>query len=170
MKNRGEKAGQMHISFGMIFSIILIIAFLAFAIYGIMWMLDTQKIAKVGTFMENFQSDVDSLWRGTYGTQTHEYPLPKEIEYVCLRSVNEYQEDLFFYPREHGINIQTVNISHLDLDKTISAQNKAINPLGREFYDEYSEDRALCIKNNDEKIVITITKNYGEKAVTVSRG
>jgi len=169
MNIRGNNKGQMKISFGMIVSIILIVFFLAFAIYGIIWFLKAQKAAKVGIFMQNFQDDVHSLWGGTYGEQTHEYYLPKDIEYVCLKKPEFTEEvDMFFYPRDYGINIAAINISYLDLDKSTSTENKRINPLVNMPYNEPSG--TICIKNVQEKVTIKLTKKYGERAVTVSRG
>ena len=60
--NRGDKSGQMKISFGMIFSIILIIAFLGFAIYAIMTLLEIIDNAKIAKFVEDLQGDVDKMY------------------------------------------------------------------------------------------------------------
>ena len=93
-----KKGGQLKISFGMIFSIILIIAFISLAIYGILWFLEKQKVAKVGMFYQDFQDDVDSLYRGTYGSDEFVYSLPGEIEEVCIiRTQYTYEDNLKLY-------------------------------------------------------------------------
>lgn len=135
------KKAQMQISFGMIFSIILIIAFIAFAFYGIKFFLGLQDTAKVGTFIENFQKDVDSMWKGAQGRQEVKYYLPNKIEQVCLK--NWQYENLVFVP-EDAVKLDLVNISHLNLPRT------------------------FCINNLDGEISMILKKEYGENSVTVS--
>ena len=53
----------MKLSFGMIFSIILIIAFLALAFYGIKTMLDTQNEIKLKQFYDNLEADIEDMRR-----------------------------------------------------------------------------------------------------------
>ena len=53
-----KKRGQLQISFGMIFSIILIIAFVALAVYVIMIFLDTGKCANTGLFKNDLQQEI----------------------------------------------------------------------------------------------------------------
>ncbi len=49
----------MKLSFGMIFSIILIIVFLSFAFYAIKIFLNMQTTMQVGKFVEELRNDVD---------------------------------------------------------------------------------------------------------------
>jgi len=159
------KQGQMHLSFGMIFSIILIIAFVAFAFYAIMKIIGLQKSVTVGQFVKDLQEDVDKMWRGSEGSQPVEYRLPSEITYVCfvdysipkegtwqdlyspLRRSYTGNENLFFYPSEAAGNLASTEIAHLDMNSIISINNP------------------FCIKNTKGKIKITLSKNYGEALV-----
>jgi hypothetical protein len=136
-----KKRGQMQISFGMIFSIILIIAFIAFAFYGIKFFLRMQDTAKVGKFMDEFQNDVDAMWKGAQGQQEVKYSLPNKIEKVCLK--NWEFENLIFVPAD-AVKIDPVNISHLNIP------------------------RDFCMNNIDGKISMILKKEYGENSVTVS--
>ena len=52
-----KKRGQMQMSFGMIFSIILIIVFISFAFYVIKKVLDAQRKAEIGLFIEKSNPD-----------------------------------------------------------------------------------------------------------------
>jgi len=141
MKKRLSKnKAQMQISFGMIFSIILIIAFIAFAVYGILKMLELQETAKVGKFMDNFQDDVDSMWKGSLGSQEVNYSLPKKIEKVCLK--NWEYENLVFVP-ENSVSLNSVNISHLNLPRTI------------------------CFDNINGEVSMLLKKDYGENSISV---
>ena len=77
-----NKRGQMNISFGMIFSIILIVVFIAFAFFAIQKFLDIQNSVQVGKFGADFQADIDKMWRGSQGSQENKYFLPSKIKYV----------------------------------------------------------------------------------------
>ena len=74
----------MKLSFGMIFSILLIIVFLGFAFFAIKTFLGLQSSGGVGNFLSDLQDDVDTVWKVSQAAQTEEYFLPQEIEYVCL--------------------------------------------------------------------------------------
>ena len=58
-----NKRGQLQISFGMIFSIILIIAFIAVFIYVITIFMGWKKCASTGLFKEDLQSTVNNAWQ-----------------------------------------------------------------------------------------------------------
>lgn len=161
--NRGDKSGQMQISFGMIFSIILIIAFIAFAVYAIYLFLDTKKIIDVGTFRTNLQNDVNVIWRSDHGSQTVTYSLPSEVKKVCF--INTDEENLIFLPPE-STNANYVNITHLDIIKTIEEAKKP--PLKSETITEYNNEEGLCFVN-DGKVSMTLVKEYGEAQVYVKK-
>ena len=83
-----KKNAQMQLSFGMIFSIILIVFFLAFAFFGIRAFLGVQDSAKTAKFLNDFQS--------YYGKENIVfYPLDfegtesAEIKYIDLASITE---------------------------------------------------------------------------------
>lgn len=57
-----EKRGQMQISFGMIFSIILIAVFIFVAFIAIRAFLKMECTVGTGRFVSDFQSEVDRIW------------------------------------------------------------------------------------------------------------
>jgi hypothetical protein len=132
------KRGQMKLSFGMIFSIILIVVFLVFAFYAITMILDFQSSANVGTFLNDLQKDVDNMWQNS-GSQTKTYRLPNEIGEVC------FNEDslVSFYPLGIAIEFDDTEIKHIEI----------------------LED--FCIENIDNKINIRIKKGIDESLVTI---
>jgi len=81
LKNR---KAQMEISFGMIFSIILVIFFLAFGFYAIMRFIELQQSVQIETFLDDFQEDVNAIWKSPQGSQSRTYTLPTKITAVCL--------------------------------------------------------------------------------------
>lgn len=173
MRKRGicrRKLGQMELSFGMIFSIILIIAFVAFSIYGIIKFLEFRDCAQIGTFQKNFEAHVKAKWSGTEGAENHEYTLPGKIEAVCF--INEEKpitnsemkeelkwvhldngENMVFYPPKSACNSESAKIDHLNIEEITKEDNG--NPF--------------CIPNKNGKVRLTLQKNYGENSVRVLR-
>ena len=128
----------MKLSFGMIFSIILIVVFLVFAFYAITMILNFQSSANVGTFLNDLQKDVDNMWQNS-GSQAKTYRLPNEIEEVCF----DEDSHVSFYPLESAIEFDDTEIKHIEVI-------------------EY-----FCIENKDNKIKIRIKKGIDESLVTI---
>lgn len=168
MRKIGDR-GQINMSFGMIFSIILIILFLAFAFYAIKKLLDIQEKMTIANFIDDLSTDVDEMWKGSQGSQPKTYNLPKKIEYVCFidfateegsgeyidfyEEINKYfkhEENMVFYPLGSSKGLKSEKIEHIDLEK-ITQEN---NPY--------------CIKNNKRKVKITIKKDFEEDLVIIS--
>lgn len=159
----------MKLSFGMIFSIILIIIFLAVAFYAIKVFLDMGGSVKVGKFVDGFQEDINKMWRSSQGSQKVTYSLSEKIGKVCIIDYSQdiegndakiYEElkqtyygseNLFFYPLGSASGLDSTKIEHIDLDEIIKNENP------------------LCFNNINGKVNLKLEKNYGESLVTVSR-
>ncbi len=146
MKGCELKRGQMKLSFGMIFSIILIVIFIAFAFYAIKTFLGIQDEMKIGQFVNGLQSDVDKMWKGSQGSQEVEYLLPSKIESVCFKD-DEY-ENLIFRSDDF---IGGKEIKHINITKITEAENP------------------FCIENVKGKVKMIIKKDYGEALVEIIR-
>ena len=139
-----KKRGQMKISFGMIFSIILIIIFVSFAFFAVKKFMGIQDAMKIGQFEDRLQSDIDKLWRGSQGSQEVEYFLPSKIESVCF--VDDDYENLVFHSESF---IEGKKIDNIDIEKI-------------------TEEGDFCIDVIKGKIKMTIKKDYGEALVIIS--
>lgn len=162
-----NKKAQLKLSFGMIFSIILIIIFIAFAVYAVQKFIDVQNTVQIGKFASDFQNDIDKIWKGSQGLQKKEYSLPKKINFVCfadysssekgskrnfydeLKLVYYENENLFFYPIGSAKGIDGKEIRHIDLEKTTETNNP------------------LCFENLEGKVSFTIQKDFNEALVTI---
>jgi hypothetical protein len=138
-----KKRGALEISFGMIFSIILIIVFIAFAFFGIKKLLGAQETATIEQFKHNLQEDINKMWSGPQGNQIYEYVLPKKIEQVCF--VDDEYENMRFepigkYPGD--------KIIHIDLENTLDGKDEK------------------CFVNSG-KLTIKLKKDFGESLVTL---
>ena len=158
----------MELSFGMIFSIILIIAFISFAGYVTVKFLNFQSDVKIKQFQQSLQSSVNDIWLSEQGKNTIGYPLPTSVERVCFFDKDSdgkgkdealynlffglsVKENLMFYPEGSGEGESGIKIDNLDLKNTTAAENP------------------LCIDNKDGKVTMTLKMDYGEKLVKVSR-
>jgi hypothetical protein len=141
-----NKRGQLNLSFGMIFSIILIIAFIAFGFYAITKFIDLQKTIQIENFLKDFQNDVNNMWKSPQGSQVLTYSLPTKISSVCF--TNDEFQNLKFTSNEI---IGGKMIENLDIANITAIQNP------------------FCISNIKGKISLTIVKNFGETLVRVER-
>jgi hypothetical protein len=162
MKIRGEKSkkAQMKISFGMIFSIILIIAFIAFAFYAIIIFIGIGNEADVGVFVNSLQEDVNRLWKSSHASQVFTYELPSEVKKVCF--VKHEYKNVAFIPRESSSFVD-VNITHFNLTKTLDIPNSE-KERNIEYDPEPPISEGLCFEN-DGKINIFLKKDYGDAQV-----
>ena len=142
-----DKRGQMKLSFGMIFSIFLIIIFIAFAVYAITKFINLQKKIQIESFAKNLQTDVDRAWGPAGRTSSNEtYSLPNKVEAVCFTN-NEFNNLMF---RSSKL-IDRKNIIHIDVLKITGSENP------------------YCISNTDGKVKLIISKDFGEDLVTIIR-
>src|SRR3989344_8357256 len=89
-----EKRGQMDISFGMIFSIILIIAVLAIAFYVIRYFSALSSCTSVGLFYTALTKEVDQSWATTTSKSIFSGNVPGSVDYVCFGNLNQpYPQD-----------------------------------------------------------------------------
>lgn len=163
-----KKRGQFELSFGMIFSILMIISFIGVASYVLYKFVDFGRETNIQLFVYELQESVDKLWGGTEGSQTLIWNIDKSITNICFvdfsRPANNereiYQEisrfsdnsdiNMFLYPTTvvGGNNAGRV-INHINITKTTEEKNP------------------YCIKNMGE-INITIEKSFQEALVTAS--
>jgi len=83
-----QKKGQMNISFGMIFSIILIIVFLGFAFLAIQKFLGFQNDVTEKKFYDALSQDVNQVWTSTKASKEVEYIIPRGITQVCFKTID----------------------------------------------------------------------------------
>ena len=163
MNKKSEKA-QMQISFGMIFSIILIIFFLAFAFFGIRTFLGVQDSAKTAKFLNDVQSDIEKVWKSSQSSEEKEYFLPGKKSLVCfvdflasargskagiyneLKRADYGKENVVFYPLDFE-GTESAEIKHIDLGAITEAENP------------------FCLENINGKVKLRLTKDFSDSLV-----
>jgi hypothetical protein len=166
---KSKKSQQsIGMSFGMIFSIILIIFFLLTAFFAIRAFLNSRDCTQVGMFLKDFDSEVTNTWDSQGVSTEFKRSLPSKIDYVCFADLSEpqkgdfkdvYEEmsiytvhdaDLFFYPKGSSCKIPYKKIKHLDMPEI----TKTDNPY--------------CIPVEKGTIRIRVEKEFNERLVRVS--
>jgi uncharacterized protein (UPF0333 family) len=165
-----KKRGQLQLSFGMIFSIILIIIFISVAFYAVVKLLEFQRSVQVASFLNNIEADIDSVWKSG-GSQQRTYPLPSRIKKVCfvdylgtknekiyeegiweeLRNFFYETENMFFYPANSAGKIKARAVKNINLEKITNEENP------------------FCIENTEGKVTMKISMDVGESLVTISK-
>ena len=144
-----QKKGAMELSFGMLFSIILIIIFIAFAIYGVSKFLSLQKGIQTKTFANDLNFDIDKLWK-SQGSQPVVYTLPKNVEKVCF-SEDEFEKDINIEIRGEK-SIKTYDIIHAKLSEDFS-----------------KGQGGNCVSVENGKIALQLEKERNEALVVIGK-
>jgi hypothetical protein len=162
-----NKRGQMELSFGMIFSIILVVLFISFATYVIITFLSFLDDVKTKQFQQEVQDSIDDIWNSPQGSKQVSYSLPTSIKKICFFDKKQdakgldkdlynlflglnVKENLMFYPENSGNGKNGIFLDHLNLENITSKNNPN------------------CFENNKGKITINLKMNYGENLVTIS--
>ncbi len=158
--------GQIDISFGMIFSLILIAVFLAVAFFAIKAFLDQKKSIDEGIIIRDLQIEVDRIWRSSQGETNYKFErkINEKITYVCfydrdktisggfqdigkeLKRVGSSEANLYFYPTRAS-NLESAKIKNVNMILKM-------NPY--------------CIPTDSGFIEITLSKDVGESLVNVA--
>ena len=141
-----KKKGQMQISFGMIFSIIIIIAIVAVAIYAITAFLDFGKCVNTGLLKDDLQVSIDNAWASGRYEKTLELNPPSGMEFICFIDTSQdgrgeyedlyeeferyWEEDatMFFYPFDKVCGGgESYILEHVNI--TATTENGNMNPI-----------------------------------------
>ena len=160
-----EKRGSVEISFNMIFSIILIIAFIAAAFYVIPKIINLFRCAETGSFYNDLQTKLENAWKSEGTSAAWTTTLPTTIQYVCFvnwsssarganselyNDVTLFRKNVVFWPSSKVCSgLESKNLLHLDLQQMTSMNNP------------------FCIPVVKGKISMRIEKSINENSVTI---
>lgn len=159
-----NKRGQIELSFGMIFSVILIIAFVAVAIYAVMMFLNLKKCTDTGLFKEDFQQKIDMAWNSPESKTEFKMALPSSIDSVCFIDTNkkydsEYEDvirygykdaNMFFWPIKNTCkDLGGFKMNHIEIANLTSISNP------------------YCITNSKGIITISLEKGFYDSLVRI---
>ncbi len=160
MRKIKNKKGDINLSFGVIFSIILIAVFIFAAIYAITFFLNYSKCTQVGNFYEGFQREVSNAFLSqSVENKIFKVTLPGSVEMICFANLSEKQTgsysaeyemiqdyylddaNLFLIPDSGSCNLDYKKITRLNLPEIIKNHNPYCIPsdsdliLTKKIYD-----------------------------------
>jgi hypothetical protein len=166
VQNKPKKEGQIDISFGFIFGIIIIIATLAIAFYVISHFMRLSRCSDTGLFYSDLQSEIDKAWASSMTQKTFTGKLPGNINSICFGNLTlgnpvntsrtQYEsllrfkglgKNVFLYPFTNACNTQLANslAEHVQIP------------------------RFFCVPVEDGKVTITLSKNSTSAYVLLSK-
>ncbi len=141
-----NKRGQIQLSLGMVFSILLIIVFIAFAFYVITKFLSLQDSVKISQFSDNLQKDVNTVWNAPQSSQPEVYSLPTSITQICF--VDTPGDNLILNGNK-GYSAPGGSIENLNMSAITSSGNS-------------------CFPVVNGKVNLVLQKNFGDTLVTIN--
>lgn len=165
---KGKKRGQFQLSYGMIFSIILIVCFIVVAFIAINFFLKMGCSSDEVNLIKNFQDKVDEIWSGggiegytfreiigencgikeiCFYNSGKDYTT-SEVDYMFMTKTDSSgkEHNFYLYPQRKA-KIPSVYIKHINIE------NLAKNPY--------------CIKIEEGKIEIKLNKGIRESLVNI---
>jgi len=131
-----NKKGQIQISFGMIFSIIIVIATVAIGFYVINYFLNLSSCTKTGLFWNSLTDETDKAWNTDMTQTIFKGNVPSGVEYVCfgnlssrtgidsksteilleLQTFGENDKNSFIYPPKKACELAFYDLKHSRFD------------------------------------------------------
>lgn len=158
-----EKRGQIQLSFGMIFSIIIIIATVAIGFYVITYFLNLSSCTKVGIFWNSLNEEIDKAWNSDIAQKVFEKEVPSGITYLCLGNFSQmpFEADKKMFDELKGYES--------------SGRNAYLYPPGKAcdaaFYNlrHAKTDRFFCIPVRSGTLSVKISKTSLDALVKLSK-
>ena len=163
-----KKNAQMQLSFGMIFSIILIVFFLAFAFFGIRAFLGIQNSGETAKFLNDFQSDVEKVWKSEQSSENEEYSLPGKKSFACFvdfsSSARGAKNGIYNELKRAYYGKENIVFYPLDFEGTESAEIKYID-----LASITENENPFCISNVNGKVKLRLVKDFSDRLVRITR-
>ncbi|MGV8142882.1 MAG: hypothetical protein ACP5NS_04615 [Candidatus Pacearchaeota archaeon] len=166
-----NKRGAIELSFGMIFSIIIMIAIIGVAVYAITTFLQIGKTSQIALFHQRFQDTVNEIWSSSITNKVVSFSLPGSIELVCFGNLagssynpeyeNEFKElkryasgfeqqntNRFLYPSGKGGDFAYKKVDKIDISELTNGFD--------------------CFENKDGNVRIRLEKDEFDPLVNVA--
>jgi len=160
--------GIFGMSFQMIFSILLIVFFIAVAFIAINFFLGIQRQSQIGFFLTDLQDEIDVSWQSQEGEFYFNGTLPGAVESVCF--LNMSSEVFNSDPKEQEI-FNSVRFSGMSLNINFvlwppeAAEDLAFKKLE---HLQLPESNPYCIEVKNGMVSIKINKEFSEALPRVS--
>lgn len=167
MRQLLNKKADMNLSFGVIFSIILIAVFIFAAIYGINFFLNYSKCTQVGRFYDSLQREVSETFLSQSTTnKKFEINLPSSIKMVCFANLSESQRGSFSeeYDLISDSYSADANVFLLPGGNACNIPYKAIKRIN--LAEIIKDHNPYCVYSDD---VLILNKGIYQSSVTIKK-
>lgn len=166
------KRGAISLSFGMIFSVIMIIGIIAVGFYAINFFLNMQNCSNIGLFKDEFQGKINKARASEIASERISLRIPNQIKLVCFgnlenpgslsgRTEQAHSElkmfisvsqrensNMFLYPASQACKMGYSEVNHLDIT-------------------ELGNGQFSCIENEDGEVTFKLKKESGDAFVKI---
>jgi hypothetical protein len=158
------KKGQIQLSFGMIFSIIIIIATVAVAFYVITYFLDLSACTKNGAFWDSLNKEINKAWNSDITREPYTGALPSGITKVCFGNFTQMPYEL-----DKAVFTELERYERSGRNAYLYPPGKACE--GLEFYNlqHATTERFFCVPVKSGKMTVQITKTSFDALVKLSK-
>ncbi len=169
INSKKAQGGLFGMSFSMIFSIILIIFFIAAAFTAIKYFLNLQRCSQVGMFTSSLQNKIDIAWNSQSSLFYFNASIPSGIKSVCFvnlssppKNANTYEKNMFTEIQNTGADNMKSNFYIYAPEKDYCGLKwKTINHI------DLSKKNPICITAKNGIISIKIERNFEDALVRV---
>lgn len=167
-----KRKGVLNLSFGMIFSIIMIIAVVGIAVYAITYFINLGETTEIALFHQKFQETVDDIWGASITNKVVSFRLPRGIETVCFGSLEGSSWDVDYEKEYNDFKRYSSNFEKANTNRFIFPTAKAgafaykkvdkidLSELGTEFE---------CFETRNRKIEVRFKKETFDASVKIEK-
>ena len=164
--------GTIELSFGMIFSIIIIIAIVGVATYAIVSFLELGKATELSLFHQKFQETIDGVWGSSITDKVVSFTLPAGIKFVCFgnlssNSWNPNYEIEYNDFKRYGSNFEKQNTNRF-IYPTAKAGEFSYKKVSKIDLSELGTNFE-CFEVRDRKIQVRLKKDTFDALVKIKR-
>jgi len=169
MEKRGKaKSGQLQMSFGMIFSIIIIAVTIAVSFYVISHFLRLNKCTELGFFYRDFENEVDKAWSSSLYQEVFEHKVPSNVDFVCFGNLTQTAEQGFIDEQEL-IKEDTLRVQYSHNLFVAPVLTACDGELSSQSVKHAAVGNFFCVKPTDGKIKVKITKESSDTYAQIMR-
>lgn len=160
-----NKRGQLQLSFGMIFSIIIIIATIGVAFYVISNFLHLARCVDSAKLYTSLDERIDRAWKAPITNEMYSIAVPSGVEKICFGNIREMNRDI--YEKEYeSLRYYTNQKANIFIYPT----NKACgNSLVYYNLEKTKIEGFFCIDADNGKVNIKINKEFDDTLVTLTK-
>jgi hypothetical protein len=156
-----NRRASIEISFGMIFSIILVVALIGVAVYAILAFVNIGKATTITQFQKDIQNEIDLLWGASIANKVVEFSLPNKITHLCFGDLKSSNFNREFIKQRDELNRYASNFekenSNIFLYPVLVSEEFAYNQIDKVDFSLLKNDFD-CFETRSGRVKIKLIK------------